>query len=401
MIYANAVGSVKLYPNPVFMRVCIKVKFQQVLNQSGNWRFYGIMTPKDRCIAAIELEEPDRIPLVLRIRPEPFQGLKTYLDAGDDEEVYRILGVDVRATGIGLKGGYEAEGAPCEEGGHFVGKREGYEVVRDIFGFETIWAPSHTYTYTFVSHPLQRMSLEDYRWPEPDESKLPNVEKFCENRRDYCIYGGIAHMFEIAWKLTGFPEFMLRMYREPGFVEAILDKLNAIRTAQAVLLAEAGVDVIVDGDDIGAQAGLMMSPKHWRRFLKHRYKDMIERVKKQGDIHVLFHSDGYIEPIIPDLIEVGVDILNPVQPECMNPVMVKELYGDRLCLDGTLGIQSTLPFGTVQDIINEVKQRIAALGPTGLILGPTHSMQQDVSPEKVVALYDTVKKHGWNTRRSS
>jgi len=358
------------------------------------------MKPRERCIAAIELEEPDRVPLVLRIRPEPMEKLRARLGARDDEDVNRALGVDLRGVGIGLKGGFQAEGPPCEEGGWFIGERAGRQVVRDIFGFETIWSPDHTYTYTFTSHPLQKIPLDQYPWPEPDVDQLPQVERSCKAYEDYLINGGVNHMFEVAWKLTGFPQFMLKMYREPRFVEEILDHLNEIRTEQAMLLAEAGADVIYDGDDVGTQVGMMISPEHWRRFLKPRYEEMIRRVKKRHHVYAFFHSDGKIEPIIPDLIEIGVDILNPVQPECMDPVWVKETYGDRLCLDGTIGVQSTLPFGTVEAVIREVEERIRTIGETGLILGPTHNIQPDISVEKILALYETARKYGVNPRRT-
>lgn len=356
------------------------------------------MKPRERCIAAIELEQPDRVPLVLRIRPEPLERLRLHLGARDSEEVNRALGIDVRGVGLGLRGGFQSEGEQCEEGGWFVGELEGRRVVRDIFGFETIWSPDHTYTYTFTSYPFERIPLEEYPWPEPDVAQLPRVKRFCRRHGDYLVAGGITHMFEIAWKLTGFPQFMVNMRTEPRLVEQILDRLNEIRTEEAMLLAEAGADLIVDGDDVGTQVGLMMSPEYWRRFLKPRYEQMIRRLKKRHGVYVLFHSDGKIEPIIPDLVDVGVDVLNPVQPECMDPVWVKETYGDKLCLDGTIGVQSTLPFGTVDEIAREVRERIRTIGETGLILGPTHSMQPDVSPEKIIALYEAARKYGVSSR---
>jgi uroporphyrinogen-III decarboxylase len=117
---------------------------------------------------------------------------------------------------------------------------------------------------------------------------------------------------------------------------------------------------------------------------------MFREVRRRG-AYVMFHSDGWIEPIIPDLIEVGVDVLNPIQPECMDPVRLKKLYGDKLCFDGTIGVQSTLPHGTTEEVVSEVRHRIRTCGPTGLILGPTHAMQPDVPVPNMLALYETAR----------
>lgn len=356
-----------------------------------------MLSSKERCLRAINLEEPDRIPLILRIRPEPFEALKRHLGVSHHDEVCKALGIDVRGVGVGLKGGYEVEGAVAKDGGWPVGTRDRREVRRDRFGFETIWAPDHTYTYTFIYHPLQHMSLDEYVWPEVDETYVPAAEKRRREYENYCVYGGVSHMFEVAWKLTGFDEFMVAMYRNSALVNKILDKLNEIRTKQAVLLAEIGVDVVVDGDDVGTQNSMIVSPVLWRKYLKPRYAKMIRELKKRG-AYAHFHSDGWIEPIIPDLIEIGVDILNPVQPEAMDPAKIKELYGERVCFDGTISIQRTMPFGTPEDVAREVKERIRTLGPTGLILGPSHSMQPDVSIENILTLYDTASRYGKNQK---
>ena len=357
-----------------------------------------MLSSRERCLRAIALEEPDRVPLILRIRPEPLEALKRYLQISDEEKIHRALGIDIRSVGIGLKGGYAVEGAEdMGDGCAYIGTREGWKVGRHIFGYETIWAPDHTYTYTFIHHPLQHMSIEEYVWPEIDETSIPNAEESCRKFEDYCVYGGVTHMFEEAWKLTGFDEFLIAMYKNPPFIEKILDKLNQLRTEQAIILAEMGVDAVVDGDDVGTQGSMMMSPALWRRYLKPRYAKMIKEIKRRG-AKAHFHSDGWIEPIIPDLIEIGVDILNPVQPESMDPAKIKGLYGDRLCFDGTISIQRTMPHGTPEDVAKEVKERIRTLGPTGLILGPSHDMQPDVPIKNILTLYETAKKYGRNPK---
>ena len=151
--------------------------------------------------------------------------------------------------------------------------------------------------------------------------------------------------------------------------------------------------MIYDGDDVGAQNTMLISPQLWRKFLKPRYA-RLARFVKRGGAKFFFHSDGWIEPIIPDLVEIGVDILNPVQPESMDPARLKKAYGDALCFEGTISIQRTLPFGTPEEVVREVKERIETLGPTGLILGPTHAIQPDTPIENILALYKAVRKYG-------
>jgi len=366
----------------------------------------SLISSRERCIRSILLEEPDRIPLSLRVRPELYERLRKALGIEEKAEEGRIkickkLGIDTIGAGLRLKGGYLPRDAEWKEGpygtAYTVGYKDGFEVRKDIWGIESIWAPDHTYTYTFIKHPLQTISLDEYVWPEIDEASIDSVIKMRRKYEDYCLQGGVTHMWEIAWQLTGFAEIIRMMFTKPDEVDKILEGLHKLRMKEAFLLCEAGVDVISDGDDVGMQKGMMMSPEMWRRFLKPKYAELIKLCHKKGAFFH-FHSDGWIEPIIPDLIEIRVDILNPVQPECMNPVKLKELYGDRLCFDGTIGVQSTLPFGSPEDVAQEIKDRVSTLGPTGLILGPTHAMQPDVPIENILTMYKAALKYGRNAK---
>jgi len=159
---------------------------------------------------------------------------------------------------------------------------------------------------------------------------------------------------------------------------------------------EAGVDILRLGDDVGSQKGMLMSPEVWRKWLKPGLKKVIKSARDiNPEIHIFYHSDGYIEPIIPELIEIGVDILNPVQPECMDPAKLKREYGDKLAFWGTVSCQRTMPFGTPEDVINEVKLRIKTVGENGgLLIAPTHILEPDVPWENVLAFFEGVKKYG-------
>jgi uroporphyrinogen decarboxylase len=147
------------------------------------------------------------------------------------------------------------------------------------------------------------------------------------------------------------------------------------------------VDVIMFGDDVGTQKALMMSVETWRKWVKPATAATIAAAKAVNpDVIALYHSDGVIYDIIPELIEIGVDVLNPVQPECVDPLVLKEQYGDRLSFWGTIGTQTTMPFGTPEEVRENVRQMIQTVGKGGgLLIAPTHLLEPEVPVENVVA----------------
>jgi uroporphyrinogen decarboxylase len=156
-------------------------------------------------------------------------------------------------------------------------------------------------------------------------------------------------------------------------------------------LIELGVDMIAISDDLGMQTGLMLSPEMIRRYLLPRYRRMFQVWKKAG-VYVYLESCGNVEKIIPDLIETGIDVLDPVQPEVMDPARLKDLYGSRLTFHGTVSTQRTLPFGTVQDVKYEIISRIVKVGRDGgLILAPSNRVVADVPLENLLAMYETAR----------
>jgi len=159
-------------------------------------------------------------------------------------------------------------------------------------------------------------------------------------------------------------------------------------------MAALGVDMIWLGDDIGAQNGMLISPAQWRRFLKPLLADIISEVKSaRPGIRIAYHSDGDIRPIIPELVDIGVDILNPVQPACMDPADIKKKYGDKLSFWGTIDEQHTLPFGTAEDVAREVRTRRETVGyDGGLIIGPTHHVQLDTPLENFWAMVRAIRE---------
>ena len=166
----------------------------------------------------------------------------------------------------------------------------------------------------------------------------------------------------------------------------------------ATQFARAGVDIIITGDDIAGQTGMLMKLDVWREFLKPRLAATVRAVKQaRPEAFVFYHSDGNVEAAVPDLIEAGIDILNPVQPECMDPAAVKLKFGDRLAFWGTVSVQQTMPFGSPEAVRAEVRSRIRSVGKGGgLILAPAHVLGPETPWENIVAFFeaaDTTPMH--------
>jgi uroporphyrinogen decarboxylase len=343
--------------------------------------------PRERCYRAVKREEIDLIPINIWIdSPEPLGSLLKQINLDDLEKLLRYLKIDYRGIPgffptIGLKGGFEV--------GTFV-DNHGRTLHRDVFGIVTAESGDGL-TSMHVDHPLKHMEVEKYTFPEVEEEDLEKVKQFRKRYEDFCVVGYSLQAFETACALFGYNELFKRMIIEPKTVDFVLDRLFEITYKQAELLAEAGVDQVYNGDDVGTQTGMMISPTQWRKFLKPRYEKLAGIIHK-GDAFFHFHSDGWIVPIIPDLIEIGVDVLEPVQPECMDLKKIKEEFGDKLSFEGGIGVQR-LPFKTVEEVEAEVKNAIAVLGPTGYTLRPSHTIVRGTPIENILALYEAANKH--------
>jgi uroporphyrinogen decarboxylase len=173
--------------------------------------------------------------------------------------------------------------------------------------------------------------------------------------------------------------------------------LLEFKLEQVRAYARMGVDIISVDGDIAMKDNLMMSPTVWRKFFKSREAKLVEEGKKWGVRHFFFHSDGNLMPVLADLIEIGFTIIDPIQPECMDPLEVKRLYGDKISLHGTISCQWTLPFGNPAKVRAEVRDRISYLGKNGgLVLAPNNTVQYDVPLRNLLAVYDTARESSGN-----
>ncbi len=189
--------------------------------------------------------------------------------------------------------------------------------------------------------------------------------------------------------------FTIDLVLNPDLANYHLDRITDIRCKMAQKYAESGVDILHVGDDVATQLDMMISPKLWRQYIKPRLNKVINSARRiNPEITVDYHSDGNIQTIIPELIEVGVDILNPIQPECMDPIEIKRKYGDRLSFRGTIGTQSTMPFGTPEEVEMVCKKMIEEVGKSGgFILAPTHMLEPEVPWENIEAMIGAIKKY--------
>ncbi|MBN2291052.1 MAG: hypothetical protein JXM70_01425 [Pirellulales bacterium] len=199
-----------------------------------------------------------------------------------------------------------------------------------------------------------------------------------------------------AMYLRGVDQILVDLALNPEIAEALLEHISgfyleyARRTLEA---ADGGIDIFMMGDDFGTQKGLLMSPQTWRRFLRPGFKAFIDLAKQHG-CKVAHHSCGSIRPIIGDLIDCGLDILNPIQPEVMDMDrrQLKQDFGENLCFHGSISIQKTLPFGTPDDVRREVAERFETLAPNGgFIFCTAHNIQADTPPANIEALFDAYK----------
>ncbi len=266
----------------------------------------------------------------------------------------------------------------------------------------TLRVPAGYYHFDGLICPLRHATtLDEIRaFPFPvyegyDESGMAEMVADA-HARGRVAAGAVGHLFENAWQIRGMEPFLIDMLAAPENCDFIFDRLHAFQKARAFAEARAGVDYIHTGDDVATQQAMMFGVAQWRAFIKPRWADIYAAVKAiNPEIRIWYHSDGNILDIIPELIEIGVDILNPIQPECLDPFAVHRQWGDRLVLDGCIGTQSVMPFGSPADVRDTVRRLVDGLGGQGaLILAPTHTLEPEVPIANIEAFVETVREYG-------
>jgi uroporphyrinogen decarboxylase len=276
------------------------------------------------------------------------------------------------------------------------------------WGF-TVKRPEGGLYYDIIKSPLLEAEIEDldrYPWPDPhDPGRIAGVAKEAKElfeQTDYAIFGpGMeGGFFELSWYLRGIERFFMDLIENKEFVHALFRKLLDYRKALLGRYLDAAgkyLDVVYYGDDIAMQTGPLMSLGLYRELVKPYQKELFSFIKEKTEAKLFYHTCGSVVKYLDDLIEIGVDIINPVQVSAkdMDTAMLKQNYGNRLVFWGGIDTQHVLPFGTEEEVEEEVKRRIKDLAPGGgYVLGPVHNVQPDVPPQNLVRVFQAASQYG-------
>jgi uroporphyrinogen decarboxylase len=352
------------------------------------------MNPRERVLAVLRHKQPDRIPRMVNFYPTAF----SRYPGREGGEVFDCEIRFVSTTTPGEQSDFMRYLRTLPDD-VYVGSRPILRTYHD-WGYHPEVARDARLGDAQTVEAMAAAPLPDFM-ARADFARLQaGVERLHE--RGYAVMASPPHLggelFETAFRLRGFERFMMDMALNPPLVDYLLEQLTAMHIAMSVMLARAGVDILALDDDVAEPTRMLMHPTTWRRYFKPCVRTIIDAARAaRPDVHVFWHSDGNIEPIIPDLIEVGVDILNPVQPDVMDPARLKAQYGDQLTFFGTVGTPTRWAWGTPGAIRAEVRERIETVGKGGgLIIAPAYDLEPEESIpwRNVAAFFEAVDEFG-------
>ena len=351
------------------------------------------MTPRERIMAAINHQPLDHLPCDIWATPEVWQMLQDHFGTEDRFEIWECLGID----GIVQ--------CPVQYTGRDRTLPDGTQT--GIWGarYRTIELRTGGVYQEQVFYPLKDVTdpkeLDDFNWEDPADYDYAAAAESCRQHHDgHCVIGGYIAPFVDLWTLFGQETALLNLVLRPGLIEAALDRTMAYRMDLHRRLFEAtgcNMDMCQVTDDFGGQNGLVMNKKTIETIFWPHYREAI-RLCKEYNLKVFHHDDGGMYDIIADLCEMGVDVLNPVQWRCqgMDRAKMKAQFGDHLCFHGAVDTQQVMPFGTPEEVREEVREnvRLLASDGTGYIVAPCHNIQSGTPLENVLALYDEIRISG-------
>jgi uroporphyrinogen decarboxylase len=351
------------------------------------------MNGRQRVLTALDGGTPDRIPVALGFRPADLNAL-----APPGTDVDGLIDVEFVAY----------PPTPADEAlrqralPHSPDTRLGTPEQAATYA---LWDyhPEHPRERNPLARATCLADIESFDMPTPsapaDRPRL-RADVAALHARGLAAGGSLPHLggelFESSWRLRGLENLLLDMVERPAWVDALVARMAEFARANALALAQAGVDVLALDDDVGSPSGLLLSPTHWRRYFRPHLERIIADIREaRPDIRLLFHSDGDYTGILDDLVALGFDAINPVQPDHVNPVAIRRRYGTRLALWGTVGYQTTLALGTPEEVRAEVIHRIATLGPSALVLAPCYDLHEPRVPwENLQAFFQTARDRG-------
>ncbi len=361
------------------------------------------LTSKERIQQTMNHQEPDRVPTHLNANRPVVERLKQALQVDTTRELMRALHIDIFDTrGIDIRG--DSSVVPRYIGPNNTGiPRDWSGNISELWGIQEITIETKSGpTITQEEFPLSEATtieeLEQYCWPDPDWFDYSDMRQRLEEWTEFAILCSGGSVFQHPTYVRGMDKLMLDMAGNPEMANFVFDKfMDFYHEFYRRIFEEAGdlIDIFALADDLGMQNSLMISPRMFEKFVASRIQRMAE-LAHQYDIKLLLHSCGNIQKIIPRLIECGLDVLDPIQPEVMNPLEIKTEFGDQLCLRGGISAQQILSQGTVNDVVAETRRIIKHLSPGGgYIAAPGHPvLTVDISTENILAMYDTAFKYG-------
>jgi len=346
------------------------------------------MTGKERVLKAIGHETTDRVPVDFWATKEAEKKLFSYFNLEDREALLEKLGIDVRQVFP------EYIGPPLRSFPD--GSKEDIWKIRR----KGIRAGNATYneiTFYPLSGATSIGDIEKFDWPAPDRFNIAGMDAVCNRHEKYATVlcderTNRTTVLHQGIYLREMEQIMLDIALNPDFVHALFRRISRFYlnlNRQVFESAKGKIDILLVGDDIGTQNGLLLSPGQIREFILPYLREYTGLCKDYG-VKAMFHSCGAIREVIPDLIDAGFDILNPIQVRAtgMVPAELKKEFGERICFHGGVDVQKTMPCGTVDEVRKEVRERIDVLGKNGgYILAPTHNFQADVPVENIIAFY--------------
>lgn len=341
------------------------------------------MTPRERVLCAVAHEQPDRTPRDFWAEPPTWNRLLAYLGHTDRERVLRGLGIDIRHVDAVAPGEREV--------------RPG--VFRNMWGEqyvyqETGWGPMREDVKGGLAEAESLAELEAFDWPSVDDLDYSQLALECRRHEAYALLYGSADVWQRPALVRGWEAMFVDMIERPEWAHYLCGRFCDFYLEDYTRAAEVTngrIDLYLLISDLGSQTAPLISPAIFREFVAPYVRRMAERIHALGG-KVLFHSCGAMHPFIPDLVALGVDILDPIQPVTpeMAPERLKADYGDQLAFHGGIDMQRLLPAGTPEEVRGEVRRYCEVLGAGGgYILSPAHLFQPDVPSENILAVYDS------------
>lgn len=351
---------------------------------------------KQRVLVAAELEQPDRVPMDFHANPWVLERLHRDLGTTSHRELLQRLGSDI----VDLRGVVD----PKYRGPVPWSRELGGGVRENFWGWrqkvmQSATGPEECYVEFVLAGVASVDDLQRHRWPAADWFDFSEFSAELVPWQDFAVMASGASVFQHPTFLRGIDNLLVDMATRPEMAHWLLDRFTSfyLDFFDRMLTAAGGrIDILRVADDLGTQRGLFFSPDMFRTFIKPRLKKLVDMAHSHG-VKFLFHSCGAMRPLIEDLIEIGVDILDPLQAAAdgMEPQALKDAHGDRLCLHGGVCTQYLLPRGTPEEVRQEVKRRLEILGERGgYILAPCHVLQTDVPTENILAMSDAGLEFG-------